>query len=92
MGGMSSKYYEDYNKELQPMIISLTDVPGILANGCQEPGCTHDHGNELALHQRCHPGAGSRAWLQQDGCVAVVELKCCECEQHIAAFYVGDKP
>lgn len=92
MGGMSSKYYEDYHHELQPMIISLTDVPSILARGCQEPGCTHDHGNELALHQRCHPGVGTYAWLQEKDGIAIVDLRCRQCEKHVAAFYVGNKP
>lgn len=74
------------------MIISLEDVPGILAGGCQEPGCTHGHHNDLVLHQRCHQGAGVFAWLRQDGDVAIVELLCCVCEKHVAAHYVGNKP
>ena len=55
--------------------------------GCQTPHCAHDHGGELFLTPRCHPGVGVRVADIDDHqglpCGGVVGLQCWKCQRPV---------
>jgi hypothetical protein len=56
---------------------------------CQVPGCTHtehEAGPGLAIHGRCHPGAGTIAWYR----AGVLTFRCKKCECIVVDIAVKD--
>jgi hypothetical protein len=62
----------------------LHQLDEAVSRGCTTPGCTHDHGGDLFLTPRCHPGVGVRIETINDlhglPCGGVVHLRCWKCQ------------
>jgi len=62
----------------------LHQLDQAVSGGCQTPHCSHDHGGELFLTPRCHPGVGVRLESMDNShglpCEAVVGLRCWKCQ------------
>lgn len=75
-------------------IISGEDVPGIMAEGCQDLGCDHK-GDGLVMGQQCHPGAGVIAVLFDVGHPKnpldrpLVGIFCHECNEPVTGVLIG---
>jgi hypothetical protein len=53
---------------------------------CQAPGCTHeDHDDELYLHSRCHPRAGTIALYMRGGTLRIL---CALCQQPVVVLAI----
>jgi hypothetical protein len=61
----------------------LHQLDEAVSRGCDTPGCAHEHGAEIFLTPRCHPGAGVRLAYGDDlqglPCGARVGLRCWKC-------------
>jgi hypothetical protein len=80
-----------------PRPLFLHQLDEALHRGCDTPGCGHEHGGELFLTPRCHPGAGVRVEVLDDAqglpCAAVMGLRCWKCLTpvvHVALITRGD--
>ena len=49
-----------------PRPVFLHQLDEALHRGCDTPGCAHEHGAEIFLTPRCHPGAGVRVEVLND--------------------------
>lgn len=69
-------------------IYTREDLDVMLANGCNAPGCKHEHEkmSELFLNQHCHAGAGVEALYNAEG---IIVLTCRVCDAHIVTIKVG---
>src|SRR5438477_7352351 len=70
-----------------PSPLFLHQLDEAASRGCTIPGCTHEHGGELFLTPRCHPGVGVRIEAMDAlvglPCGAVVHLRCWKCQAPI---------
>jgi len=70
-------------EETMPRPVFLAQLDEALHRGCDTPGCAHEHGAEIFLTPRCHPGAGVRVEVLDDSqglpCAAVLGLRCWKC-------------
>jgi hypothetical protein len=63
-------------------------LDGMAAQGCQVPGCTHKHEDEIYLRGRCHPSGGiSIGYAKGSG---ILRVTCKECDALIAAIKVAE--
>ena len=67
-----------------PSPLFLHQLDAMTSRGCDTPFCPHNHGAELYLTPRCHPGVGVRVEVMDDRhglpCGAVVHLRCWKCQ------------
>ena len=65
------------------------DMDEILANGCNAPGCKHEHEkmSELYINQGCHTGAGLEVCYNAEG---ILIMRCNVCDSHVATIKVGE--
>ena len=70
-----------------PRPLFLHQLDEMTSRGCDNPFCTHDHGEELFLTPVCHPGVGVRVEPMDDlhglPCAAVVHLRCWRCQRPV---------
>ena len=75
---------QEGKEETMPGPLFLHQLDEATSRGCDTPFCTHDHGAELYLTPRCHPGVGVRVEYMDDlhglPCGAVVGLRCWKCQ------------
>ena len=75
---------EQGKEETMPRPFFLHQLDEATRRGCQTPHCAHDHGGDLSLPPRCHPGVGVRIEAMDDlhglPCGAVVGLRCWKCQ------------
>ena len=58
-------------EETMPRRQFLHQLDEALHRGCDTPGCAHEHGAEIFLTPRCHPGAGVRVEVLDDSGASV---------------------
>ena len=67
--------------------VFLHHLDEAVERGCQTPHCPHDHGSEIFLTPRCHPGVGVRIEhldaLPGSPWAAVVGLRCWRCQRPV---------
>jgi len=67
-----------------PRPVFLHQLDAMTSRGCDTPCCAHEHGAELYLTPRCHPGVGVRVEAMDDlpgrPCGAIVGLRCWKCQ------------
>jgi hypothetical protein len=75
---------EEGKEETMPRPVFLHQLDEMTRRGCDTPFCTHEHGAELYLTPRCHPGVGVRVESMEHlhglPCGAVVGLRCWKCQ------------
>jgi len=70
-------------------LIYLEDIQELLAGGCQQPNCTHDH-SSLIMHSQCHFKGPTIVVFLKDKPYLVVA--CDVCNTPIAYIAVATRP
>jgi hypothetical protein len=76
------------------MVISMKEalnqfaLDEITSQGCQVPGCSHQHEEELYLRSRCHPNAGCSVSYEKGS--GILKVTCKECGASIVEIQVAE--
>ena len=68
----------------------LEDFEIAVAQGCQEPDCTHEHGGPLYLHPMCHKYEGKLDVSFSFGDDHLV-VTCAQCHAEVIRIQVASK-
>jgi hypothetical protein len=67
-------------------VLFQADLDKITANGCETPGCKHEHDGVLYLNARCHPYSAVSVRYQFG--TGILEIVCKECGLPVADISV----
>lgn len=70
-------------------ILTKIELDLYAANGCQNPGCTHEDHGRIYLNSRCHPG--SHQEVRYDRGSGFLSIACGECQKEICRVKVADQ-
>ena len=68
----------------------LEDLEKACAQGCQEPGCNHEHSGPLYLHGKCHKYEGKLDVSFSFGDNHLV-VSCAKCHEEVIRIQVASK-